>query len=173
MECVEITSSKGLELPPFAWPSSAAEIEASTAEVLMSATNALSAVVAADPPTFATVVAPLMTGDAVWLGGTLTPETWLPPRGSLRVEAAIGVFSEGVYILSENVKLSLCAWSADGACGGDAEHRPAAPIACPPPQPRIVQVRTGMPDYSDSARRFSSRDADIEVTPSPGVPFQD
>ena len=55
-ECVDVARF----LPPFKWPSSAAEIEASAAEVLAAADANLKAVAAADPPTFASVIAPLM-----------------------------------------------------------------------------------------------------------------
>ena len=55
--CVDIDS---WDAPPFIWPSSAAEIEASSAEVLKAAEANLEAVAAADPPTFASVIYPLM-----------------------------------------------------------------------------------------------------------------
>ena len=57
--CVEIGDSE-YDLPPFLWATTVAEIEASTASVLEAAEANLKAVAAADPPTFATVIKPLM-----------------------------------------------------------------------------------------------------------------
>jgi Zn-dependent oligopeptidase len=57
--CVDLDSWAG-ELPPFQWPTTVAEIKASTAKVLADAEANLAAVAAVDHPTFATVIRPLM-----------------------------------------------------------------------------------------------------------------
>ena len=57
--CVEIPEWTDA-LPPFQWPTTVAEIEESTESVLVAAEANLAAVAAADPPTFATVIKPLM-----------------------------------------------------------------------------------------------------------------
>lgn len=57
-DCTDVKPAE--ELPPFFWPTSAAEVEASTASVLAAAEANMAAVASADPPTFATVIAPLM-----------------------------------------------------------------------------------------------------------------
>lgn len=55
--CVDID---GWDAPPFVWPTSADEIRASTKKVLEAAAANLDAAAAAEPPTFASVIAPLM-----------------------------------------------------------------------------------------------------------------
>jgi len=47
-------------LPPFQWPTTVAEIEAGTDKVLQEAEANLAAVAGASPPTFQTVIKPLM-----------------------------------------------------------------------------------------------------------------
>ena len=58
--CVEVDEFDAALLPPFQWPTTVAEIEASTKKVLEAAETNLAAVAAADPPTFASVIKPLM-----------------------------------------------------------------------------------------------------------------
>ena len=58
-QCVEVDEGK-YDVPAFQWPTAPEEIEASAAKVLADAEANLAAVAAADPPTFATVIYPLM-----------------------------------------------------------------------------------------------------------------
>lgn len=57
--CVAVDDANH-DVPPFQWPTSAAEIEAATKTTLADAEANLAAVSVADPPTFSTVIHPLM-----------------------------------------------------------------------------------------------------------------
>ena len=78
----------------------------------------------------------LVSGGCHWLGATRHTEQWLAPSESVTLSLSVAVTAPGTYTL-DGFRLTANAWKVQP---GASAQRAAAPVACPPPASRAIQV---------------------------------